>query len=150
MSPKAHPCRYGDAAARSIELSLDHDGNDFVLGSRGLFGILVQNLVDNAVRHAPEHGQVNVRVGGNGERVTLEVNDNGGGFAVDTARLGERFHRPEGSVGEGSGLGLTIAQAIARLHHAELSFGRSVLGGAQVSLSLPRVAGQAPHVPGYA
>jgi two-component system sensor histidine kinase QseC len=137
------------AAARSIELSLDHDGNDFVLGSRGLLGILVQNLVDNAVRHAPEHGQVNVRVGGNGERVTLEVNDNGGGFAVDTARLGERFHRPEGSVGEGSGLGLSIAQAIARLHHGELSFGHSTLGGAQVSLSLPRVAGQAPHVPGY-
>ena len=137
------------AAARSIELSLDHDGNDFVLGSRGLLGILVQNLVDNAVRHAPEHGQVNVRVGGNGERVTLQVNDNGAGFAVDTTRLGERFHRPEGSVGEGSGLGLSIAQAIARLHHGELSFGRSALGGAQVSLSLPRVAGQAPHVPGY-
>lgn len=137
------------AAARSIELSLDHEGNDFVLGSRGLLGILVQNLVENAVRHAPEHGQVNVRVGGSGERVTLAVNDNGGGFATDTTRLGERFHRPEGSVGEGSGLGLSIAQAIARLHHGELSFGRSALGGAQVSLSLPRVAGQAPHVPGY-
>jgi two-component system sensor histidine kinase QseC len=138
------------AAARSIELSLDHDGNDFVLGSRSLLGILVQNLLDNALRHAPEHGQVNVRVGGRDERAVLEVNDNGAGFAADDmARLGERFHRPEGSVGEGSGLGLSIAQAIAHLHHGELTFGRSSLGGAQVSLSLPRVAGAAPHVPGY-
>ncbi|KZC27964.1 ATP-binding protein [Rhodanobacter denitrificans] len=139
------------AAARSIELSLDHDGNDFVLGSRSLLGILVQNLLDNALRHAPERGQVNVRVGGHDGRVSLEVSDSGAGFAADdTARLGERFHRPEGSVGEGSGLGLSIAQAIAHLHHGELTFGRSALGGARVSLSLPRVAGAAPHVPGYA
>jgi len=138
------------AAARSIELSLDHDGNDFVLGSRSLLGILVQNLLDNALRHTPEHGQVNVRVGGHDERVSLELSDSGAGFAPDDmARLGERFHRPEGSVGEGSGLGLSIAQAIAQLHHGELSFGRSALGGARVSLSLPRVATDAPHAPTY-
>ena len=138
------------AAARSIELSLDHDGNDFVLGSRSLLDILVQNLLDNALRHAPDHGQVNVRVGGRDEQVTLEVNDNGSGFAdAAVERLGERFHRPEGSVGEGSGLGLSIAQAIARLHHGELAFGRSALGGAQVSFSLPRVATDAAHAPGY-
>jgi two-component system sensor histidine kinase QseC len=138
------------ASARSIELSLDHDGNDFVLGSRSLLDILVQNLIDNALRHAPDHGQVNLRVGGRDEQVTLEVNDNGGGFAdAAVARLGERFHRPEGSVGEGSGLGLSIARAIAKLHHGELAFGRSALGGAQVSFSLPRVATDAAHAPGY-
>jgi two-component system, OmpR family, sensor histidine kinase QseC len=138
------------AAARSIELSLDHDGNDFVLGSRGLLDIALQNLLDNALRHTPDHGQVNVRVGGHAERVTLEVNDSGAGFAAaDIARLGERFHRPEGSLGEGSGLGLSIVRTIASLHHGQLSFGRSGLGGAQVGLSLPRIAGGAPHVPGY-
>ena len=138
------------AAARSIELSLDHDGNDFVLGSPGLLGILVQNLLDNALRHTPDHGQVNLRVGGHAGRVVLQVNDSGAGFAEDDiARLGERFHRAEGSVGEGSGLGLSIARAIAGLHHGELAFGRSALGGAQVSVSLPHQAGAAPHVPGY-
>jgi two-component system sensor histidine kinase QseC len=132
------------AAARSIELSLDHDGNDFVLGSRGLLDIALQNLLDNALRHTPDHGQVNVRVGGRAERVTLEVNDSGAGFAAaDLARLGERFHRPEGSVGEGSGLGLSIAQAIVKLHHGQLAFGHSALGGAQVTLSLPRLADSA-------
>ena len=127
------------AAARSIELSLDHDGNDFVRGSRGLLDILVQNLLDNALRHTPEHGQVNVRVGGTAEQVVLEVNDSGSGFSVtDPGRLVERFHRPEGSVGEGSGLGLSIAQAIAALHRGRLDFDRSALGGARVRLSLPQ------------
>ncbi|MEO5830323.1 MAG: ATP-binding protein [Rhodanobacter sp.] len=125
------------AAARSIELSLDHDGNDFVQGSAGLLGILVQNLLDNALRHTPDHGQVNVRVGGTQEHVVLEVNDSGAGFStLDPVSLVERFHRPDGSVGEGSGLGLSIAHAIASLHHGQLAFDRSSLGGARVRLSL--------------
>ncbi len=127
------------AAARSVELSLDHDGNDFVRGSHGLLDILVQNLLDNALRHAPEHGQVNVRVGGAADRVTLEVNDNGAGFSTtDPAQLDERFHRPAGSLGEGSGLGLSIVRAIATLHHGQLEFDRSDLGGARVRLTLPQ------------
>lgn len=127
------------AAARSIELSLDHEGSDFVLGSEGLLGILLQNLLDNALRHTPDHGQVNVRVGGTADHVVLEVNDSGKGFsASDPAALVERFYRPDGSVGEGSGLGLSIAQAIAVLHKGQLAFGSSKLGGAQVRLSLPQ------------
>lgn len=127
------------AGARSIALSLDNDGNDLVHGSRELLAIVVQNLLDNALRHTPERGQVNVRVGGHAERVMLEVDDSGAGFPVtDPAQLGERFHRPEGSIGEGSGLGLSIAQAIATLHHGQLVFGSSPLGGARVSLILPQ------------
>jgi two-component system, OmpR family, sensor histidine kinase QseC len=134
------------AATRSIELALDHDGNDCVTGSRGLLDILIQNLLDNALRHAPEHGQVNVRVGGHADRVTVEVNDSGGGFSTtDPARLGERFYRAEGSVGEGSGLGLSIVQAIASLHHGQLEFGRSAQGGARVSVSLPRAPAITSH-----
>ncbi|MEO7051724.1 MAG: ATP-binding protein, partial [Rhodanobacter sp.] len=136
------------AAARSIDLSLDHDGNDFVLGSDGLLGVLVQNLLDNALRHTPEHGQVNVRVGGTAEQVVLEVNDSGAGFpTTDPAPLVERFHRPDGSVGEGSGLGLSIAQAITSLHHGQLAFDRSSLGGARVRLTLPQAI-QPPDIGG--
>ena len=127
------------AAGRGIVLSLDHDGDDLVHGSRGLLGVLVQNLLDNALRHAREYGQVNVRVEGHAVQVTLEVNDDGAGFvAADAAHLGERFHRPEGSLGEGSGLGLSIALAIANLHHGQLEFDRSMLGGARARFILPR------------
>ncbi len=132
------------AAACGIDLSLDHEGDDFVHGSRGLLDILVQNLLDNALRHTPGRGRVNLRVVGVAERVTLEVNDSGGGFAAtDAVRLGERFYRPEGSAGDGSGLGLSIALAIASLHHGQLEFGRSALGGARVSFHLPSAAAMA-------
>ncbi|MEO7199803.1 MAG: ATP-binding protein [Dokdonella sp.] len=126
------------AAALAITLSLDHDGDDRVEGSRGLLEILVQNLLDNALRHTPAHGEVNLRIEEAEGRVTLRVNDSGSGFAEeDVAKLAQRFHRPEGSLGEGSGLGLSIAQGIGNLHHGSLAFGRSPLGGAQVSFSLP-------------
>ncbi len=126
------------AAARSITLSLDHEGDDQVQGSHGLLDILLQNLLGNALRHSPQHGQVNVRVASHGDWVALKFNDSGSGFAsADMAKLGERFHRPEGSIGEGSGLGLSITQAIVRLHYGQLEFGRSPLDGARVSFSLP-------------
>lgn len=125
------------AGARSIALSLDREGDDLVSGSHGLLVILVQNLLDNALRHA--HRQVNVRVAGHPGSVSLEVNDDGPGFsAADATRLGERFHRPEGSLGEGSGLGLSIARAIAGLHRGQLDLGRSDAGGARVTFALPR------------
>ena len=129
------------AAARAIVLSLEHDGNDLVHGSPGLLGVLVQNLLDNALRHAPANGQVNVRVSSHADRLTLEVNDNGAGFSESNPlRLAERFHRSENSIGDGSGLGLSIAQTIASLHHGTLEFDRSELGGARVGFSLPRLA----------
>ncbi len=129
------------AAPRAIELSLDHDGNDVVLGSRGLLEILVRNLLDNALRHVPERGEVHVFVSGRADRVVLEVNDNGSGFSgADPVQLSGRFYRPEGSLGEGSGLGLSIVQAIVSLHRGQLEFGRSALGGARVGVSLPHAA----------
>ena len=139
------------AAARGIALSLDHQDDDQVRGSAGLLGILMQNLLDNALRHASKHGHVNVRIVCHRGQVTLEVHDDGAGFSgTDAARLGERFHRPEGSLGEGSGLGLSIAQAIATLHHGKLEFARSELGGARVSFCLPRDVATAPDSPGAA
>lgn len=48
-----------------------------------------------------------------------------------------RFGAANSIVGEGSGQGLSIARAIAGLHHGQLEFGRSALGGARVVLNLP-------------
>ena len=127
------------AAQRAIQLSLDTSGDTRVHASAGMLGILVHNLLDNALRHTPEHGQIAVRVDADTESVILEVDDNGPGFATaDVDRLVERFHRSVASIGEGSGLGLSVSQAIARLHHGRLEFGRATLGGARVRLFLPR------------
>jgi len=130
------------AAAQQVELSLATDGDTRLHASRGLLDIVLHNLLDNALRHTPARGRIEVRVSGNAAGVRLIVDDSGSGFDA-TVRPGERFHRPAGSVGEGSGLGLSIAQAIAMLHRGRLEFGPAASGGARVCLSLPPATAKA-------
>lgn len=94
-------------------------------GNRELIGQAMVNLLENAVKYAkPEgEGQGRITVGlrlQNG-RVLIEVADNGPGIpAEDRKRVLERFVRLEKSRSEtGSGLGLSLVDAVARLHGGE-------------------------------
>ncbi len=127
------------ASERQVELSLESHGDGRVRGSRMLLGVALQNLFDNALRHVPARGRIAVRLDQESDRTHLTMDDDGRGFA-DASRLGERFHRPEGSHGEGSGLGLSIVRAIVALHQGRISFGRSPWGGARVALEFPQAA----------
>ncbi|HMB43029.1 MAG TPA: ATP-binding protein, partial [Luteimonas sp.] len=102
---------------------------------------LFDNLIDNALHHAPRGGLITVRLellaDDDGVRVVIE--DDGPGVPEDLiGRLGERFFRTPGSPGEGSGLGLAIVLRIADVHGARVSFRRSRLGGLLVDLRFPR------------
>ena len=56
-----------------------------------------------------------------GPQVLLEVEDDGPGVApAELPRILERFYRVQGTQGEGNGLGLAIAEEIARVHHSHL------------------------------
>ncbi|HET7656525.1 MAG TPA: ATP-binding protein, partial [Luteimonas sp.] len=126
------------AAPRGIALSLQvgADADAAVPGSAGLLAIALGNLVDNAIAHGRMHGLVDVLVRRDGALVELAVEDDGPGIeAADAARLGDRFLRGAGS--SGSGLGLSIAQAIAVLHGGSIAISRSSAGGARVALRLP-------------
>jgi two-component system sensor histidine kinase TctE len=80
---------------------------------------LLDNLIDNAVRYTPRHGQVTVSVL-DGERPRLLVTDNGPGIPREQReRVFERFYSLLGSGAQGSGLGLAIVREIARMHGAE-------------------------------
>lgn len=110
------------ADARSIDLGLT-TVDTVVSGIAADYRVLIEVLVDNAVRYAPVGGTVDVAltVEENGGR--LEVMDDGPGVPEDLLpRLGERFYRGTRSGGDGSGLGLAIAQAIATRHGARLTF----------------------------
>ncbi len=106
---------------------------------------LVMNLLDNALKHAPEQSTVTLRVEVEERAVLLEVQDEGPGVAAELlGRLFERFvhggvARANGgnSHGGGAGLGLAIAQAIAHAHggHIELREGTR---GACFRVTLPR------------
>ena len=101
--------------------------------------ILFRNLLDNALRYAPDEGRVLVTLRST-QAQTLEVvfEDSGPGMnEQDMARLGERFFRVLGTSQSGSGLGWSIVKRIAQVHGVAWQVQRSeALGGLQVSLQM--------------
>ncbi|MCC2673663.1 MAG: putative histidine kinase, classic [Ramlibacter sp.] len=76
---------------------------------------LLDNLIENALRYTPEGGVVDVRLLRDGERVAVEVVDTGPGIPQELLpRVFDRFFRVPGNGANGSGLGLSIAQAAAQ------------------------------------
>jgi two-component system sensor histidine kinase QseC len=127
------------AAARRQQLSLDGPASLKLLMPAGLLGVLVNNLVDNALRYSPE-GAV-VRVQWHPEpRVRLVVQDSGHGLApADLARLGDRFFRALGSGSDGSGLGWSIVRRLAHRYGLGVQVDRCPeLGGLRVEVVWPQ------------
>ncbi len=102
---------------------------------------LVLILLDNAVRYSEPGGDVTVTLAPAAEIVQLFVEDQGIGIPPEEIeRVFERFHRSEGAAAlhpEGSGLGLSLARAIARAHGGEVTLEGRAGGGTTARLLLP-------------
>lgn len=111
------------ALERNIELELEHQETVGRLpGNATALGILLRNLVDNAIRYTKPEGKVSVRIYEEKKHIVLEVEDNGPGIPKELQqRVFERFFRVLGNQATGSGLGLAIVQQIASLHGATIS-----------------------------
>ena len=111
------------AMERGLELSVEAPAPAMVAVEPALLQILLRNLVDNAVRYAAGPGrEIRIEVTA-GDRLVCRVIDDGPGIPPEErARLGERFHRREGTGEQGSGLGLSIVQRIADLCGATVAF----------------------------
>ena len=99
--------------------------------------VLLRNLLDNALRYSPEGAEVQLQIDDQGDgHGQLSVEDSGPGLTPEEqARLGERFFRVLGTGQSGSGLGWSIIQRIARLHHLQVGTDRSPgLGGLRVTV----------------
>jgi two-component system sensor histidine kinase QseC len=127
------------AIDRGLELSVDAPASAIVAAEPALLEILLRNLVDNAVRYSAGRGREVRIVVADGAAPFLRVIDDGPGVAPqERARLGERFHRPEGTVESGSGLGLSIVQRIAEIYGATVTFDNSPGGrGLCVTVRFP-------------
>ena len=130
------------AIARGVDLGFEIEPVR-VRGSALLLGELLGNLLDNAIRHAPAGGVVNVGCGRQGGTAWIVVEDDGPGLADDEReRIFERFYQARRSPGEGSGLGLAIVRQIARQHGGQVVAARSGrLGGAEFRVTLPAIGG---------
>jgi signal transduction histidine kinase len=134
------------ADEKGIALKIDAPAAAPVRGNRELVSQALANLIDNAIKYAGPSGKVNgasaeivVRAGNDGERIALSVADHGPGIPdADRGRVVERFVRLEQSRSEpGSGLGLSLASAVARLHGGELKL-EDNHPGLRTTIALPR------------
>ncbi|WP_237477007.1 sensor histidine kinase [Lichenibacterium dinghuense] len=136
------------AEEEGVRFSAEVDPGLAVLLNRELLGQGVANLIDNALKYgtAEEGGASEVAVSARraGDRVEIAVADRGRGIpAADRARVLDRFVRLEGSRSlPGSGLGLSLAAAIARLHGGELHLSDNG-PGLRAVMSLPAAARKA-------
>ncbi len=147
------------AEEKGLSLTIDAPQAAPIKGNRELLSQALANLIDNAIKYArpaqigeaatqkaeaaaqmPPAGIV-LAVRREGERVLLSVADRGPGIAeADRNRAVERFVRLDQSASEqGSGLGLSLAAAVARLHGGELTLEDNA-PGLKVVVSLPRSA----------
>ena len=110
-----------------------------VHGDEAALKAMLRNLLENAMRHVPSGGMVELALALAGRMAVIDVVDNGPGIPPERRpALFERFHREPGTRGDGYGLGLSIVQRAAQMHGAEIQLLDSRFGtGLHVRVSLP-------------
>lgn len=135
----------GDVVAQNLDRALSK-GIDLgaqiepvrVQGVAWLIREVLTNLIDNALRYTSPGGHVTVRCGVADGRAYIGVDDDGPGIPPDERQaVRQRFYRMPNTPGSGCGLGLAIADEVARLHGGELEIGDCDGVGTRVRLRFP-------------
>ena len=133
-----------DAAAEQegTRLTVVGDREVLVTGDRDLIFDAIANLVDNAIKHGRNGGQVVVATENIDGRPVISIADDGPGIpAQEHEQIFKRFYRLEHSrYTPGNGLGLSLVAAVARLHGARIEM-RDNLPGLKLKLRFPRQSG---------
>ncbi len=129
-----------EAKQQTLQLELDAPGS--VAGRRQLLAQAVTNLIDNAIKYTSEGGHILLRAAAVGGRLEITVEDDGPGIPPDSrVRAVERFVRLDPSrTTPGTGLGLSLVAAIARLHGGELRLEGAEPHGLRAVISLESLA----------
>jgi two-component system sensor histidine kinase QseC len=126
-------------AESGVELDFVHAGQPVVQGHEAALAALLRNLIENALRHVPEGGLVQLDIRQDSHGTMVDVTDNGPGIPAEhRAAVFARFHRETSSRGDGYGLGLSIVQRAAELHGATIELLDSPFGtGLRVRVTIP-------------
>jgi len=133
---------YADRAEeRRIKLRTELRPNVAMRGDRAQLGLLLSNLIDNALRHTSSKGTVRVRLDGSESRAVLQVADTGEGIpANELPRIFERFYRVDKARARqtgGTGLGLAIVRHVAESHGGMVTVDSELRRGTTFTVTLP-------------
>ncbi|HET6516368.1 MAG TPA: ATP-binding protein [Thermodesulfovibrionales bacterium] len=131
------------AEDKGVSLDCDAAGRSLIAGESPMIQRMLSNILDNAVKYTPPGGSVEVSVAEDGkEGVVISVKDTGTGIPPsDLSRIFERFYRGDQSRSqEGTGLGLSLARAIARAHGGDISVTSGLNQGSAFTITLPKSA----------
>ena len=132
------------AAGADHPISLTGDLDElYTLGDHNRIHQVVANLLANARTHTPAGTEIAVAVAQGEDGVRIAVSDNGPGLSQeDQKRIFERFYRADSSRvridGEGSGLGLSIVDAVMKAHGGSVSVSSEIGKGSTFTLFFPR------------
>ena len=131
-------CR-SEADQKGVELHLSADTPLPVWGDSVRLQQIIQNLVTNAIHYTPAGGSIHVDCRAEGETACVSVQDTGCGIAPEdqSAVFDRYFHTTADKKHDSTGLGLTIAQELAHLHHGEITLQSEVGKGSIFTLRLP-------------
>ncbi len=131
------------AEERGVRLQPNLNGGARVEADPGRVRQLLLILIDNALRHTPQGGEVSVDVARRNGRARVVVADTGGGIpTADLPHIFERFYRADKARSRengGSGLGLAIAKWIVDAHKGEIAVRSAEGKGTEVAVTLPAV-----------
>jgi heavy metal sensor kinase len=138
------------ANQRAISVKLRDVVEAPMQGDADLLGRLLMNLLDNAIKHSPDGGAVDVDLARTNGWYEIRVRDAGGGIPPEAqSRVFERFFRVDDSRAQGdhgstsgAGLGLAIARRIAEVHGGKLDLVESRPGRTVFRVTLPRLANE--------
>ena len=131
--------RLGDRAARAaVEIRVEAPPDLELPLRRRMLRVVVENLLENAIRYAGDGAHVRVAVRPRKDGIVLTVRDDGRGVAEeDLPRIFDRFYRAAGARSKpGAGLGLAIVREAAEAHGGKAT-AESTAAGARFRLTLP-------------
>ncbi len=132
------------AQAKRMRLSSSIASQIWVRGDDDHLGLMIRNLVDNALRYTPEEGAVHVEVQREDDEAIVRVSDNGIGIPLEAQpRVFERFYRVDRARAReagGTGLGLAIVKHVAELHAGNVDLWSELGEGSTFSVRLPALS----------
>jgi heavy metal sensor kinase len=130
------------AEDKHITLNCQAPEKTFLLGDSRMLQRMLSNILDNAVKYTPPGGEVKVSVSEANRDIVITIHDTGIGISgADLTRIFERFYRGDQSRSEpGTGLGLSLARAIARAHGGDITVTSELNQGSTFTIILPKSA----------